>query len=429
MSEKPVSKAVPPVRKRKAHTKSRRGCNNCKLRHVKCDEAKPLCKNCQTFGVTCTYDRRSTSLQPVAEDVFLLNVSIVTMSLNRQLLTMINDHLLANPDTAKTNKEVFQSPDLAILNRFHERTILSLRTNQVVHLYQRESVRLAIQNPFLFHLIVTTTLMHDRLATGNAHLAPSAEELSHYTTGLSQLQTILSDSENLTRPQKDAIYIATILLAATSFAFIDASLPTESHWPFATTDTDLDWLKLCVGKREMHKLAQIDQSSSSLKPVAREFVLAGPLELFPSDRDALKNFPPEVLGFLRLDDAFGANTNSPYYEAAVCFGRILPLPINSSSLLVCLVLVSGLSNRFREMLEEKNPQALLLLAYYHAKISQYGRWWLWRRATIEGRAICLFLERYYGSIFGQCEKLLEYPKKHCFVDVFDDRVFREEVLV
>ncbi|TLS30793.1 hypothetical protein PpBr36_03305 [Pyricularia pennisetigena] len=45
------------VMKRKAHSKSRNGCRNCKKRHVKCDEQGPPCLNCVVRETqdTCTY--------------------------------------------------------------------------------------------------------------------------------------------------------------------------------------------------------------------------------------------------------------------------------------------------------------------------------------------------------------------------------------
>ncbi|VEU24288.1 DEKNAAC105601 [Brettanomyces naardenensis] len=41
--------------KRRFHRKSRRGCATCKRRRVKCDEAKPICGNCQRIGLDCVY--------------------------------------------------------------------------------------------------------------------------------------------------------------------------------------------------------------------------------------------------------------------------------------------------------------------------------------------------------------------------------------
>jgi hypothetical protein len=44
---------------RKGHTKSRRGCLNCKRRKVKCQETLPECDHCTRIGLVCEYpDRR-----------------------------------------------------------------------------------------------------------------------------------------------------------------------------------------------------------------------------------------------------------------------------------------------------------------------------------------------------------------------------------
>ncbi|EAW11884.1 uncharacterized protein ACLA_006410 [Aspergillus clavatus NRRL 1] len=40
---------------RRSHTKSRKGCTNCKKRHVKCDEAVPSCGLCKKRQLECTY--------------------------------------------------------------------------------------------------------------------------------------------------------------------------------------------------------------------------------------------------------------------------------------------------------------------------------------------------------------------------------------
>jgi hypothetical protein len=50
-------------RQRKPHRKSRMGCQNCKLRSVKCDEAKPGCERCATSGFTCSYTASSSRCQ------------------------------------------------------------------------------------------------------------------------------------------------------------------------------------------------------------------------------------------------------------------------------------------------------------------------------------------------------------------------------
>lgn len=42
---------------RKGHTKSRRGCFNCKRRKVKCCESHPTCAHCKKAGLLCEYPK------------------------------------------------------------------------------------------------------------------------------------------------------------------------------------------------------------------------------------------------------------------------------------------------------------------------------------------------------------------------------------
>ncbi|PVI07816.1 hypothetical protein DM02DRAFT_608430 [Periconia macrospinosa] len=52
------SNPPPPPRKpipRKGHTKSRRGCYNCKRRRIKCNERHPKCSHCIKAGLQCEY--------------------------------------------------------------------------------------------------------------------------------------------------------------------------------------------------------------------------------------------------------------------------------------------------------------------------------------------------------------------------------------
>ncbi|PKX90561.1 Zn(II)2Cys6 transcription factor domain-containing protein [Aspergillus novofumigatus IBT 16806] len=51
---------------RLAHRKSRNGCQRCRARRVKCDEARPVCRDCHRHGVACLYDR-SEGQPPTAQ--------------------------------------------------------------------------------------------------------------------------------------------------------------------------------------------------------------------------------------------------------------------------------------------------------------------------------------------------------------------------
>ncbi|KAK0727402.1 hypothetical protein B0T26DRAFT_133940 [Lasiosphaeria miniovina] len=48
---------------RRSHTKSRKGCETCKRRHIRCDENFPQCRNCTKHKIRCPYND-----MPVTED-------------------------------------------------------------------------------------------------------------------------------------------------------------------------------------------------------------------------------------------------------------------------------------------------------------------------------------------------------------------------
>ena len=53
-----------PKRTRESTSKVRTGCNTCKARRVKCDEAKPICRRCTIGGRKCGYNTAHAALPP-----------------------------------------------------------------------------------------------------------------------------------------------------------------------------------------------------------------------------------------------------------------------------------------------------------------------------------------------------------------------------
>ena len=65
---------------------------------------------------------------------------------------------------------------------------------------------------------------------------------------------------------------------------------------------------------------------------------------------------------------------------------------------------------FNVLVREKDPVALLILAYWFAKISDIDFWWLGTRARSECYAICSYLDGWPNERF---QPLLHYPMKAC----------------
>lgn len=162
-------------RKRKAHTKSRAGCGNCKIRRVKvrtdrragfhrysqntialtsarlqCDESKPKCKKCTAFGVSCNYG--ATGSTGVGELVLSFEgtscieaPSKAPVSVNQTMLDLINYNLRHSPTGQLLGDQTYRltAQDLEVLDRFSKRTILTLGTDVTKWILQAETPRLA----------------------------------------------------------------------------------------------------------------------------------------------------------------------------------------------------------------------------------------------------------------------------------------------
>ncbi|KAL1857057.1 hypothetical protein Daus18300_010505 [Diaporthe australafricana] len=55
-------------RQRKSHRKSREGCEQCKERHVKCNEFHPQCQNCERYSFPCSFSSSVLRTTPLNED-------------------------------------------------------------------------------------------------------------------------------------------------------------------------------------------------------------------------------------------------------------------------------------------------------------------------------------------------------------------------
>lgn len=163
-------------RKRKAHTKSRSGCGNCKIRRVKvrmdcsgsgthryfrntvtltfirlqCDEAKPKCRKCIAFGVSCDYG--ATGSTSVGELVISFDgascmeaPSKAPIPMNQTILDLINHNMRHSPTGKLLGDQLYKltAQDLEVLDRFSSRTILTLGTDVTKWILQAETPRLA----------------------------------------------------------------------------------------------------------------------------------------------------------------------------------------------------------------------------------------------------------------------------------------------
>lgn len=257
------------------------------------------------------------------------------------------------------------------------------------------------------YVVLTLTLMHDRSLSAFPNTKQSIAETFYWHQG-----TVLFNSK-LSKPiqpsERDALWVTAALLGTIAFSCIEATTPEEA-WPLKPpSPLDLDWLRMSDGKKEIWKIADPLRADSVFRPVGQEHQK----DLLPtySTVPELEALPSELIKLYGFD-ATSTTDNDPYYAAASALAPLMNIECNHSTILKFLSFISYVHPDYKRLLERKDPRALLLLAYWYAKVSQYQQWWIWRRAVLECQATCIYLEKHHGNETN-IQKLLQFPRMMC----------------
>ncbi|KAJ5633921.1 hypothetical protein N7528_001763 [Penicillium herquei] len=399
-------------RRRRAHTKSRHGCRNCKLRRIKCDEQQPQCKKCASFGVLCNYSSaQGSDLQPAWQEAQMktneLSFGQAVFSSKPQILELSTFSVI----TVGRGHGSFtmDQESLARLNRFQTRTVYSFGTESALNIYQNDVVQLALEHPFLMHVILAITAIHDRhLLPAPKNATRSLTEVYHGAKGAALL------AEKLSRPivyaDRDALWSTAAMIGVATMTSIEASDPMTA-WPMKPFEsTDLGWLSLSAGKEAIWRVTNPLRPDSIFYRMADDYrAIRNP----PRIRE-ITDIPNEFVDLCSLDGPTPLEQN-PYYITVSLVADLLEFESSSNrtkdSLPRYVSFLGIMPSDFRSLLYSKDPRALLLFAYWYSFVDA-SRWWIARRAWLECQSICLYLDRYHASD-SKIQALLERPKRRC----------------
>ena len=128
---------------------------------LQCDELRPKCKKCIAFGVSCNYGAAgSTSVGELVlcfEGASCMEApSKAPISMNQTMLDLINYNMRNSPTGKLLGDQIYElkAQDLEVLDRFSNRTILTLGTDVTKWILQAETPRLAcLVSSNGFHMI------------------------------------------------------------------------------------------------------------------------------------------------------------------------------------------------------------------------------------------------------------------------------------
>ncbi|KAJ4982573.1 hypothetical protein SVAN01_11933 [Stagonosporopsis vannaccii] len=181
--------AHPSVGKRKAHTKSRKGCFQCKQRHTKCNEARPRCANCVRLDIICAFP-------PPAPDSYSTPWLSSPGTRDPPVADRQSEDSPASAAAAATNVSEFPIADLRLLYHWTSTCANSLQPfATATDIWAKDLVELGFQFPFLLRGFLALSAVHkasclrptDRqvlLHTADLHISQS---LKTYRTHLENL--------------------------------------------------------------------------------------------------------------------------------------------------------------------------------------------------------------------------------------------------
>jgi hypothetical protein len=209
--------------------------------------------------------------------------------------------------------------------------------------------------------------------------------------------------------EKDALWGAAMMLGMAAFSDTREISPVQP-WPLTPSSAQsLSWLGVVTRKTVVHRLANPSRPDSIFCSI-----LAGMFSSleYPNsvgqEEPKLPGLPRKLVWLCRLDETSTVETN-PYHGPATALARVMPLECGRMQMGKFLPFLGSFDERFLDLLFNRDSCALLLLAYFYAKVWSPEQWWIYRRARYEGPAICTLLEsRFAGD--PELLALLDFPK-------------------
>lgn len=252
------------------------------------------------------------------------------------------------------------------------------------------------------HIILTITATHDRFLNITPETAKrSIVEAYHWSKGAALLNQKLSSP--ILPQDRDALWASAVMLGVADVTSIEASNPWEA-WPLKPYDpNDLDWLDMSQGKEALWKVTDPLRPDSIFHAMAPEYHVLNDTPRLCE----IEEIPKELVRLCGLDDSSGLQQN-PYYLAVSMLVQLGDVRCTQASMTKFLRFAKYMEPAFQNLLHKKDMCALLILANWYAPMRR-SLWWIARRAQLECRAICLYLEKHHPNN-KDLQKMLPTPE-------------------
>ncbi|KFA73434.1 hypothetical protein S40288_04224 [Stachybotrys chartarum IBT 40288] len=346
-----------------------------------CDESKPHCKRCISFGVSCNSLANVPDLHPLAAD----SERPLAVQSNPMPLPPISSAVWTC-DEAASYRYQLNAKCQDFITRYLGRSLITPNDPKMKHV-NRGLLRLAFTYPFLMHASLAVALTYDRYLNTSLACRRSAEECYHWSQSTALLNKRLQ--EPIKANERDAIWATAAAISILTYASPDAYTPSDS-WPLNLSDSsDLDWLRMSKGKMSLWNAVNPLRPDSLFSVMAETYARMDT----PLPGTGIDGIPQALAAVCSLDHSSTAASN-PYFHATHAVSQALNVPDCEVTTAHAEIFTRAIRGPFKDFLQLRDPVALLLLYLWYRKA---GRclWWIELRARVECPAICLYLRFYH----------------------------------
>ncbi|TGO20364.1 hypothetical protein BPAE_0303g00080 [Botrytis paeoniae] len=398
---------------RRSHKKSRKGCTACKLKHLKCDERRPNCGNCQDRGMTCTYLWRK---EPPP--------STSTRKSSQHMSGTHSQAIVSSPGAPLSPFHMPQTYNIEALKLLHHYTINVYDSLSTIipqqKVWQTSVVQIAMRNDFLLRGILSLSALHIALDGCDNPQSLVAEAAHHQNAALVEYRRLINTGDISPESQR-AAFLFSAFLAMCGFCFIraDGNL-LESNKGDRGIDEFLACANLVRGMVGLHSLWEENIFCDELYATTRS---GPPTDLYPDiGGDVITELRALSDLVTRCEAETCTNTSKVCQDAVqqllYSFEIIRNITVDrgsTSPITAGLMWPAVISRDYLILLTQRNPLAVLILAYFGVLLRRLDSFWFfrgWGKHLVETSASIL------GDSYAD---LLAFPKASVRLCDIDNR--------
>ncbi|OJJ06001.1 hypothetical protein ASPVEDRAFT_55746 [Aspergillus versicolor CBS 583.65] len=336
---------------RRPHTKSRAGCKRCKEKHIKCDEAQPVCGACARYNVPCVPKPSRSRAKPASSAQSQPSVS-------------------PGPIQGAESRSSITVWEFGLLHHWILHVADSFNVSRgFCDAWRNHAIKDAVQHDFFLHMILMLSCLHLALTKSpsftEAHRAFILEGCSVATA------RFRIEAGNINDSNCQVVRGFPFLLSIYGFAL--GQLDCEDKSDEAVLD-------------EMIHILILIKGNSLIRDTTNPWMQLRGLEAWMDEKDVFTNDPNELQSDLDLVRAVGdlerwidssdddlavkaSNTNTVnLFKGALDFHLKLNLRP--------LAWPNVIQNDYLDLLRQRNPMAMVILAHYAVILGQCSsQWW------------------------------------------------------